>query len=144
MNTKQTDNEKLIESLRDDAEAVNKFASRLNESGAEVVSVPLLADTIQSFSESFDRDLFVTPKEQLEGYWHFAFDAKKSVEANIYNFHDMLKLYGNFCRRWEQHHNGSCCVVERVRDHYLWPKIKLFADDLRAMLTANDSNERRR
>jgi hypothetical protein len=108
-----------------------------DDAGAPVCSKALLAETITTLADAFSRDLFDKTKEQLEEYWHFAFDPKKSVEANIYNFHDMLELYGNFCRRWEEHHNGSCCVVERVRDQYLWPKIKRFADDLRAMLTAN-------
>ena len=98
-----------------------------------------LAETITTLSKSFDSDLFAQTKEQLEERWFFAFDASKSVEANIYRFHDMMELYGSFCRRWEEHHNGPCCVVERVRDQYLWPKIKQFADDLRSMMTANNS-----
>ena len=99
----------------------------------------LLAETITTLAESLDRDLFAQTKEQLEEHWYFTFDASKSVEASIYNFHDMLKLYGAFCRRWEEHHNGPCCVVERVRDQYLWPKITQFAGDLRCVITANNA-----
>jgi hypothetical protein len=36
----------------------------------------------------------------------------------------MLNLYQNKCRRWEEMHNGSSCVVERVRDTYVMPKIR--------------------
>jgi hypothetical protein len=45
-------------------------------------------------------------------------------------FYDMLRLYAGQCRRWEEHHNGSCCVVERVRDTYIMPKVREFADRL--------------
>lgn len=35
-------------------------------------------------------------------------------------------LYAHFCEKWEEQKNGRCCVVERVRDKYLMPKIKEF------------------
>jgi len=70
-------------------------------------------------------------QSQLDAeYWHFRWDETASLEANIYDFHDMLQLYGSFCRRWEEKHNGSVCVVERVRDTYLMPKIREFAQKL--------------
>lgn len=103
----------------------------------------VLAEMFKTLGESFDRDLFAKTKEQLEEGWFFTFDASKSVEANIYNFQDMLNLYGGICRRWEERHNGPCCVVERVRDRYLWPKIKQFADDLQGMITANAKGDSR-
>ena len=65
-------------------------------------------------------------------YWHFMWDDSATLERNIYVFHDRLKLYGSFCRRWEEKHNGTCCVVERVRDTYLMPKICEFAAKVRA------------
>ena len=70
-------------------------------------------------------------QEDLEQYWHFVWNDSHSVEWNIYQFHDLLKLYGSFCRRWEEKHNGSMCVVERVRDTYLMPKIREFAERIR-------------
>ena len=90
-----------------------------------------IAEVLPAMGAAFDRELFALTKEQLEERWFFKFDASKSLEATLYNFHDMLGLYGQFCRRWEEHHNGHAGVVERVRDQYLWPKIKQFADDLR-------------
>lgn len=72
----------------------------------------------------------------LEAYWHFRWDDQASMEVNIYRFHTGLGLYASFCRRWEEHHNGSLCVVERVRDTYLMPKIRQFAEKLRTQTDA--------
>jgi hypothetical protein len=66
----------------------------------------------------------------LEAHWHFRWDETVPVPVNLYRFHRMLDLYGNFCRRWEEMHNGSACVVERVRDRYLMPKIRAFCENL--------------
>lgn len=119
--------ENCADQVRDNAEADDCTAEEISEheyeqhwalieNGTHVkkkrtrrVSVPspaLLAETITALADSFDRDLFSQTKEQLEERWFFAFDASKSVEANIYSFHDMLKLYGGFCRRWEEHTTG--------------------------------------
>jgi len=79
---------------------------------------------IAALSNAFDDDLYSKNASELEQYWHFVWDDKSSLEVNAYHFHDLLKLYGSFCRRWEEKHNGSMCVVERVRDKYLMPKIR--------------------
>ncbi len=68
---------------------------------------------------------------QLEGYWFFKWNHTTSLAANIYKFHKLLSAYGSQCRRWEEMHNGSCCVVERVCDTYLMPKIREFANMVR-------------
>ena len=62
--------------------------------------------------------------QDLERFWFFRYDPNASMEWNTYQFHSMLELYKNKCRRWEEMHNGTCCVVERVRDKYLLPKIR--------------------
>ena len=90
------------------------------------INKDVIAKTITSLAATFDRELYGKTKEQLETYWMFEFDPSKTVASNLYTFHERLKLYGGFCRRWEEHHHGSCCVVERVRDQYLWPKIEQF------------------
>lgn len=90
-----------------------------------------IGKVITSIASAFDAELYGKTESELEEYWFFKFDREELLERNIYNFYDMLKLYGNFCRRWEEHHNGSCCVVERVRDKYLMPKIKQFVKDIR-------------
>ena len=83
---------------------------------------------ITSLGSSFNDELFSKDKDGLEEYWHFEFNAKLKARTNMYEFHKMLSLYGNFCRRWEERHNGNCCVVERVRDQYLIPKIEVFIE----------------
>jgi len=65
-------------------------------------------------------------EEDLEKFWYFQWDSTRGHEWNLYKFTDMLDLYRSQCRRWEEMHNGSCCVVERVRDKYLMPKIRAF------------------
>ena len=78
-----------------------------------------------------DAELQSMAQADLENYWFFQWDGTASLEQNIYQFHDMLELYGSFCRLWEEKHNGRCCIVERVRDTYLMPKIREFAAILR-------------
>ena len=79
-----------------------------------------------------ESELQAMSRDDLEGRWFFKWDLSKSFEQNTYNFYDLLKLYGSFCRRWEERHHGSCCVVERVRDQYLMPKIREFTEKMRA------------
>jgi hypothetical protein len=97
-----------------------------------------IGKALSDLSAAFDADLYTKTRDQLENYWHFIFDHKSSLEDNIYRFQDLLQLYASFCKRWEQHHNGHCCLVERVRDQYLRPKIKRFAADVRAMILAEN------
>jgi len=91
-----------------------------------------IGNMITTMAKSFEDELYGTEQEQLDAeYWHFKWDDSASLEWNVYQFHDLLKLYGSFCRRWEEHHSGSCCVVERVRDKYLMPKIRAFIERMR-------------
>lgn len=92
-----------------------------------VVTKEALSGVLDGVVESGNADLRDMSQAGLEGYWFFRWDDNHSLEQNIYKFHDMLKLYGSWCRRWEEMHHGSCCVVERVRDTYLMPKIREFA-----------------
>ena len=89
-----------------------------------------IGKVITALSQSFDDELYSKEAAELEEYWFFAWDDKFSLEVNTYHFYDLLKLYGSFCRRWEEKHNGSMCVVERVRDKYLMPKIREFVRQL--------------
>ena len=82
---------------------------------------------ITSLHDSFQSELMNCTEAELEGYWHYTYDASLPLEISLYRFHDRLKLYQNFCRRWEEYHHGSMCVVERVRDKYLMPKIRWFS-----------------
>ena len=100
-----------------------------------------LGGVLTSLSKRLDDELFAKTKEQLEENWFFKFDATTNASQNVYNFHKMLDLYGGSCRRWEEHHNGTCCVVERVRDQYLWPKISRFVLDLQNFLESQKRTE---
>lgn len=56
------------------------------------------------------------------------------LPTRMYEFFDMLELYKHFCSDWEEMHHGHVCVVERVRDKYLMPKIKEFQAQLKEVL----------
>lgn len=91
-----------------------------------------IGEVLTGLARSFDDELAAMPEASLEQHWHFRWDASNAVEWNVYRFHDLLGLYGRVCRRWEERHHGSCCVVERVRDKYLMPKIRVFLAELAA------------
>ena len=86
-----------------------------------------VGSVLAGLAKAFDDELENETEEDLEKNWFFRYDETAEPHINLYNFHDMLKLYGSHCRRWEEKHHGSVCVVERVRDKYLMPKIKEFA-----------------
>lgn len=81
---------------------------------------------VTSMVSRFDQELYALTEEELRARWYFIYDATKSKARNLYEFSEMLELYRRTCRRWEEHHWGSSCVVERVRDKYLMPKIHEF------------------
>ena len=97
-----------------------------------------LGKVITGIADSFDRELYEKTQAELEELWHFKWDENRSIESNIYEWHNCLADYGRFCRRWEHHHNGYICIVERVRDKYLMPKIKAFADIISNVRKAED------
>lgn len=101
-----------------------------------------ISDVLTGMMESGNRELRESSQSDLERYWFFTFDPTRSLEWNLYQFHDLLKLYGSQCRRWEEMHNGCCCVVERVRDKYLMPKIKEFIADTQAHILAGEAEAR--
>ena len=76
------------------------------------------------------QELYRCSQTELDRYWYFVYDETRSKAWNIYTFSDCLEMYKKKCRRWEEHHNGHVCVVERVRDTYLWSKIKEFEERL--------------
>lgn len=97
----------------------------------EVDKPPLLAaenigHVLTNIGKTFDDELIALPESELEQRFLFKWDDQESIEWNTYKFSDMLEMYKRSCRRWEEHHNGSCCVVERVRDKYLMPKVREF------------------
>jgi hypothetical protein len=85
-----------------------------------------LKNVLNVMVKSFDDDLYALKEEELESRWFWSWNEKYSVEYNTYEFFYLLKSYGSSCKRWEEKHNGYICVVERVRDKYLMPKIDEF------------------
>ena len=71
-------------------------------------------------------EIIALTQAELDTRWYFKYDVTKSTTHNLYEFISCLELYKRTCRQWEEAHNGNCCVVERVRDTYLMPKIKEF------------------
>lgn len=95
------------------------------------VSVDAIGAVLSGVLCRSNEELLATPEDRLDvQYWHFRFDAGKSAAANLYRFCGALELYQRSCRRWEEHHGGTCCVVERVRDKFLMPKINAFVNEL--------------
>ena len=90
-----------------------------------------ISKVINNIIKNGNDELFAKTESELEGYWHFEWNPSSTIEWNIYRFYSMLKVYGSFCRKWEEHHSDSCCVVERVRDKYLMPKISNFTEELK-------------
>ena len=95
-----------------------------------------IGNVIGSLVSRFEDELFAKKMHELEENYFFKWDQSASLEQNTYAFHDMLSLYGHFCRRWEEHHNGSVCIVERIRDKYLMPKIKKFVEEMTGAIVA--------
>ena len=92
--------------------------------GMDAVTTELIGQVCESIIENAEKELFDLTQDELERYWFFKYNPAKRLDFNLYEFHDMLGLYENYCRRWEEHFNGHVCLVERVRDKYLMPKIR--------------------
>ena len=99
------------------------------------ISDGAIGEAVTSILKGFDDELFALTTDQLVERWYFQWDDKASVAWNVYQFSEMLGMFKGFCRRWETHHNGSVCVVERVRDKYLMPKIKAFIAEMAARVS---------
>lgn len=93
-------------------------------------------NTVKSVAETIianarDELSAMTDSSELEKFWFFQYNENSTPEWNTYQFQEMLALYKRKCRDWESIHNGTQCVVERVRDRYLMPKIIDFIKDLK-------------
>ena len=82
-----------------------------------------LKNVFDGIIERDNAELFSKDQAGLESYWMFSYDDTATIEKNTYLFFKALEMYQKYCRRWEEYHNGGCCVVERVREKYLMPKI---------------------
>lgn len=99
--------------------------------GVETDFANVMNDIIKNINEKNKIELANLTESELEKFWHFKFNSDKSNANNLYKFIDMLDIYKRRCRQWEEQHNGSSCVVERVRDKYLMPKIKEFINEMK-------------
>lgn len=89
-----------------------------------------IGEVLTSLVASSDKALLELSEVELYGQWLWQWDDNCSIEWNTYKFSDMLEIHKRRCRRWEEQHNGNCCVVERVRDKYLMPRVREFVDKL--------------
>ncbi len=93
---------------------------------SDTIPASVFADVCTRIVSSDDAALAAMANDGLEQYWHFTYSETASPASNLYAFSQALELYGHFCERWESAHHGPVCVVERVRDRYLMPKIQAF------------------
>ena len=89
-------------------------------------TIGAIAEIFNSVLHREYEELYALRKEELERRWFYKHNPNLIPVHQLYDFIECLELYKQSCRRWETHHNGSCMVVERVRDQYLMPKIKEF------------------
>lgn len=99
-----------------------------------------LGEVIASIAERESGELIVLQEAELAAQWYWRWEDGRSIEWNAYKFNQALEQHKRRCRRWEEHHNGSCCVVERVRDKYVMPRVREFLAELaERMKITNDS-----
>lgn len=85
-------------------------------------------EVLNKIESRYIDELLSKSQEEIVDEWYFVWDDSKTKEYNSYNFFKILELHSSRWRRWEEHHNGPCCVVERVRDKYIMPRIKEFLE----------------
>lgn len=85
-----------------------------------------LAKTMISLASSFGKDLLEKSGPEIAAEWYFKWDETRNIEQNIYEFSDILELHKRRWKKWEEHHNGHVCAVERVRDKYVMPRVREF------------------
>jgi len=91
-----------------------------------------IGEVLASLEERSSADLLALSAEEIAAEWYWKWDEHRTVEWNTYKFSDILELHKRRWRRWEEHHNGNCCVVERVRDKYVMPRVREFLSVLGA------------
>lgn len=89
-----------------------------------------IGKVITALANSFDAELFAMSADEIAAEWYWGWDDGCSAEWNTYQFSDILELHKGRWRRWEEHHNGPACVVERVRDKYVLPRVREFLGEL--------------
>lgn len=91
----------------------------------------MLENHLKQMYDDVKNDLISKTEEELQHELYWDWDPNSTHEWNTYKFFSMLDIYRRRCRIWEEHHNGSYNVVERVRDKYLMAKIEMFLQELK-------------
>ena len=119
-------------------ETENQIASASNVTETPEQKQEVIEKFLTGYIARADAELFAKNKNEVKQKWNWEWDEKRGVEWNIYLFCDRLEPYKRTCRRWEEHHNGSCCVVERVRDEYVMPRVREFITELENKLNSGE------
>lgn len=114
---------------------IKNYADKMRD---EMMSIELndnvassdIKEVLESMGKVIQKSYAMMTEDELLNNYFFVWDKSKSVLQNTYEFTKLLDLYKGSCRRWEEQHNGHSCVVERVRDKYLMPRINDFLFDL--------------
>lgn len=94
---------------------------------------------LSGMMRAFDAEYQSMEQTDLEKRWHYKPNASRTPEQDLYEFLSTLTLYAGSCRRWEEMHNGNSCVVERVRDLYVMPKIRAYVKSLKGLSEQNET-----
>jgi hypothetical protein len=94
------------------------------------VTTEQIGEVLTSFVRRNDEQLLAMSADEIAADWRWRWEEERSAEWNAYEFNKALELHKRRWRRWEEHHNGTCCVVERVRDTYVMPRIRDFLTTL--------------
>lgn len=113
------------------ADELYRLSTPPSQDKVERATTDPIAEVLVGLSRAFEAEYAGMTETDLRDRWYFQFNTNATLTSNLYAFYGALTLYGGSCRRWEEAHNGSMCVVERVRDKYLIPKIA----DLAAAIT---------
>jgi len=91
-----------------------------------------IGDALTAIVARADAELMEMDESALVAKWYWCWEEDGSIEWNTYKFSAALEMHKRLCRRWEEHHNGNRCVVERVRDKYVMPRVREFLAALAA------------
>lgn len=89
-----------------------------------------IGDVLAAIATRAEAEIMALDASGIAAKWYWRWDDGKSIEWNTYKFSDALESHKRRCRRWEEFHNGTCCVVERVRDKYVMPRVREFLAEL--------------
>lgn len=91
-----------------------------------------IGKALDGMAKTFTDELLGLSAEEIAAEWYWSWDEYQNAEWNTYQFSDILELHKRRWSRWEEHHNGHVCVVERVRDKYVMPRVSEFLAALAA------------